>query len=701
MLSTTTAHSRSRHSSLLCLALVSMVAWLPAAAAAPASIASGLADAAVAGGAAASAPGPRWIQATPFGGSIVTLAQAPSSPRTLYAGMATGDLFASDDGGTTWSARHGGPSGAFINGLVVDPRDPATIYGLTAGGLSSALLRTRNGALTWKTTRLAAFPFALRLDAERPGLLYAATSRGLQRSSDAGEHWTVLAFADLPVLSLAIDPSDDRRMLAAVGSETAVGLWRSSDRGETWHPTPPTIPPGDFNVFPPVLVFDPARRGNAYALSFTPPGITASLFRTPDGGASWTALPPASGIVDLAASPSGTLYAATDFGVSRSDDAGATWQPPLADPTPAGASPPDAVRGVVVSAGSPETLFAAGTQGVWMSTDGGRHWADSSRGILAMDVLSLAAAPTGPSNVLAVAGRGIFGSRDHGHSWEVLHTDFFGTQPDRLEAFDPHDPQTIYGFGSDGQADHLLKSADGGREWLQLPFPYGCGGDSICDVTMTTLALDPASPEAIVVGGSYFFHFGGSGHFLLRSGDGGATWSALAPPDQLLSQVQLAIDPSAPAHYYLLTCGGFYGSQDAGASWQLAGRGLPRARLCAGPQQTLALDPDRPHVVYVGTRGRGVYRSTDAGATFQPFGKGLEFGTITTLIVDPADPAKLYAAVLEQGVWAWNMGTQTWMPLNAGLPIENFFLPLALDPHDPATLYAGTLLGGIFRLQPP
>ena len=75
-----TPHSKPRHLSLLGLALVSTVAWPPAAAASPASTPPGPPDAS-----AAAAPGPPWVQATPFGGSILSLAQAPSSPRTLYA----------------------------------------------------------------------------------------------------------------------------------------------------------------------------------------------------------------------------------------------------------------------------------------------------------------------------------------------------------------------------------------------------------------------------------------------------------------------------------------------------------------------------------------------------------------------------------------------------------------------------------------
>jgi photosystem II stability/assembly factor-like uncharacterized protein len=696
------ARFMSRQTAILVLSLLAMVAWPPAAAAAPASAPPGLLDAT-----AADAPGPRWVRATPFGGSILSLAQAPSSPRTLYAAAATGDLFGSDDGGATWSALHGGPPDLLVTSFVVDPQVPSTVYALTSASSRSALLRTRNGGRSWKSVGFDLFIYALVVDAEQPSVLYAGTPQGLYRSGDAGKSWTPLAFAGAPLVSLAIDPFDDRSLLATVIGRAASDptvVWRSSDRGETWQPTPLVSTHRLAGLQAPTLVFDAARPATAYAFFILQAtGDTVSLFRTQDGGSSWSLVGAARGIHGLAASPGGTLYAATDFGVARSDDAGATWQPPLTNRSPAAATPPDAVAGVVVSAGSPETLFAAGSQGVWTSSDGGRQWADSSRGILAQTIFSLAAAATAPSSVLAVAGRVIYGSRDRGQSWERLHTAFQGPQPDRLLAFDPRDPQEIYGFGSDGQADHLFKSADGGHSWRQLPFPYTCGGDSICDVEMTTLALDPAHPETIFVGGFFFFHFGGSGPFLVRSDDGGATWSALATPDHLLPRapVRLVIDPmEPPAHLYLLTCSGLYQSQNAGAAWLPTGHGLPRGRLCIGGASNLTLDPGQPRTVYVGTRGRGVYRSIDGGATFQPFGKGLEFGTITTLIVDPADVAKLYATVLDQGVWAWNAGTQAWMPLNAGLPIENFDFPLALDPQDPAALYAGTVLSGVFRLQP-
>ncbi|HEY6320301.1 MAG TPA: hypothetical protein VJA16_01950 [Thermoanaerobaculia bacterium] len=294
-------------------------------------------------------PEPGWIQATPFGSSILSVAQAPSSPGVLYAAAATGNLFGSDDGGVTWSARHGGPPYVLVTSFVVDPHAPATVYALTSASTRSALLRTRNGGRSWKSIGFEVFIYELVVPAEHPDLLYAGTPQGLYRSADAGKSWTVLAFPNSPLLSLAIDPLDDRGLLATVGGHAAgdpTVVWRSSDRGESWAPTPLVTTRGGLDLYGPHFVFDASRRGTAYAFFSLPGGdTTPPIFRTRDGGASWSPLPAAGGIRDLAASPSGTLYAATDFGVSRGDDAGATWQPPLANPSAAEAAPPDAGAG--------------------------------------------------------------------------------------------------------------------------------------------------------------------------------------------------------------------------------------------------------------------------------------------------------------------------------------------------------------------
>jgi len=668
----------------------------------------GLAGLALAGlltpaAAAAVTRGPHWVQATPSGGSIVALERAPSSSLTLYALADNGDLFQTTDGAVTWSRRESRRFNAAISGLAVDPTDAKTAYAVAYSQDNPSLhllLRTRDGGRSWMPLGFTSSIWALHFDPVHPRVLYG-TGRGLQRSVDGGQSWTPVGFGALPVFSLAIDPFDGQTLLAAVGGNDVgvpVVVWRSRDRGLSWQSTPLAAPPGGLNYYVPYLVFDESRRDTAYAfmvfqiLGTVSPG---AVYRSRDGGRSWSPLPAATGILDLATSPDGRLYAAAaNLGVAHSDDAGETWQPPFDDPNTAHSVPQDAIGRVVVAAGSPETLFAAGTVGVGKSTTKGEQWEISSRGIVALEAFSILTSPVAPSIVLAVAGHGLFASHDQGQDWELLSTDSQLTQPYRLLAFDPRDPRTVYGVGFDGQFDFLTKSVDGGRSWRQILYPYGCS-DSTCSASIGVFALDPSRPDTMVVSTSYFGAHGfGGGSFLLRSDDGGETWSSLSPPDGMGGAVTFA--PTHPSLLYGLGCGRLFASQDSGTTWySLGGGGLP----CFS--QELVLDPQEPRILYVGTDGAGVYRSSDGGATFRPFGHGLESATVTTLIVDPTSSANVYAGVAGQGVWRWNPGSRQWTPLNAGFPVGDFSGALALDPQHPAALYVGTMGHGVLRLLLP
>jgi photosystem II stability/assembly factor-like uncharacterized protein len=645
------------------------------------------------------ASAPRWIQATPFGGNILALAQAPSSPRMLYAVAQPGGLFRSLDGGATWNQRTGGPAGETIADLVVETHDPQTVYALTGATSKASLLRTRDGGQSWSEIGPDWSVYALVVDRQNPGVLYAGTWLGLLRSLDGGDSWEVAAFGDGLVTALAIDPLNAATLWAAVrmrGSDDASRVWKSGDRGKTWVATSLAATPlGTAEFWR--LVIDPVRPGTAYAVSSAELEGAPGLFRTTDGGVSWSLLSAAIGVHDLVASPDGGLFAASDFGVARSSDLGETWMPALPVSSPAGAVPEDAIFRLLVSVRSPQTLFAAGGEGVWKTTSGGASWDAANQGLAALGAYSVGVAPVGPATVVALVGQGVFRSADEGRSWKLVNSGFGGLQPYVINAFDPRHPRTIYGFGSDGQADVLLKSTNGGRDWHGLPAGFGCGGDSICDVSMTGFAIDPETPDTLLVGGSYYFHFSGGGYFLLRSNDGGDTWHGLT---NLKGLQALAIDREQANLVYGLTCEAFFQSYDAGVTWRAAGHGLPKA-LCPGvsANSTLTLDHQRPGFLYVGTAGQGVFVSANHGRTFHPMNSGLESAKIATLLVDPESSAKLYAGVAGQGVFRWNASQGGWTPLNGGLPVGDFAGVVALDPQHPSILYAGTLSHGVFRLD--
>ena len=96
---------------------------------------------------------------------LLSMAQAPSAPRTLYAGTVWSDLYRSDDGAESWTRVHRGGMKTGIpwtatdpatgrsktfdtsyRALGVSPADPMTVAAGT--GLASAVL-SRDGGVTW------------------------------------------------------------------------------------------------------------------------------------------------------------------------------------------------------------------------------------------------------------------------------------------------------------------------------------------------------------------------------------------------------------------------------------------------------------------------------------------------------------------------------------------------------------------------
>jgi photosystem II stability/assembly factor-like uncharacterized protein len=641
----------------------------------------------------ASTAAPYWTRATPFGGEIAALAEAPSSPRTVYA-VARSGLFASRDGGVTWHRRGELPFGAPGTQLAVDPRDPQTVY-----AQDGFLYRTRDGGRSWVALgEELRFVVEVALDPDDSRVLYVATESGLYRSLDSGDTWALLAFERTFFLALAVDPRDAAHLLAVIPAADAgpPEVWQSSDHGVSWTRALPLAIPDNLNPTAPHFRFDPARPGTVYLFFGGTSGVPA--FRSTDGGASWTPLPAALGVRDLAVTAEGVLVAAGDAGTARSSDRGESWSPPLPLASAPAASPQDQIGRLLVSTAAPGTVLAAGRAGVWRSGDRGGSWAPSNEGLAALIVQSILVEPSTPANVLAATGSSLYRSTDRGESWARIHSGLAGPEPWPLEAYDPRRPRTLYGLGLDLDAELVLRSANGGKTWRRLPIPYDCAEDGPhCTVAVNALTLDPEHPDTLLVAGSYTSPLTG-GTFLLRSDDGGATWTEL--PSSVGDLKTLTFAPGRGGALYGATCRRLFKSGNGGLSWRRVGRGLPD-RLCTGNRvnRALAVDPRDPRRVYIGTEEGGVFASEDGGETFKARDRGLEAASrITALLVDPADPTRIYAASPERGVFRWNARLRRWTPLDSGLPLRSFRGILALDPQPPSTLYAETL-EGIFRLD--
>lgn len=170
------------------------------------------------------------------------LAFDPRSPGALW-GIGSAGLHHSADRGNTW--QKAGPKVTqplVFNDVEVDPRNPRVLWIAGTGRLAKKkvqprVFRSADGGLTWErrdTGIGGKAVLGLALDPAAPDTtLYAATDKGLYRSTDAGKTWKLLTGTAGEITQVATAPTTPATVYAFL---TGFGLMRSADRGQTWTP---------------------------------------------------------------------------------------------------------------------------------------------------------------------------------------------------------------------------------------------------------------------------------------------------------------------------------------------------------------------------------------------------------------------------------------------------------------------------------
>ncbi|MBC8025183.1 MAG: hypothetical protein H7Y89_04275 [Steroidobacteraceae bacterium] len=180
---------------------------------------------------------------TPIAAS--TLAVAPVSFQTVYAGGLDLMPHRSIDGGATWTslASSGLPAGARF--FAFDPLNPLVIYSAgnqVSGAFSAFVYKSTNGGVTfqplsWTPPANIGALWTLVHDPIRSNILYLSAYTGLYRSSDGGATWTHVPLFSVPrddggPVSLEIDVL--RPDVLYAGSWSRNRIARSVDGGATW-----------------------------------------------------------------------------------------------------------------------------------------------------------------------------------------------------------------------------------------------------------------------------------------------------------------------------------------------------------------------------------------------------------------------------------------------------------------------------------
>jgi photosystem II stability/assembly factor-like uncharacterized protein len=227
------------------------------------------------------------------------------------------------------------------------------------------------------------------------------------------------------------------------------------------------------------------------------------------------------------------------------------------------------------------------------------------------------------------------------------------------------------------------------------------------------------------------FYIGVNNGGVWKTTDAGRVWVPIFDDQPTGSIGAIAIAPSDPNVIYvgsgeglqrpdLSTGNGIYRSADAGKTWTHLG-------LRDGQQiPMLAVDPRNPNHLFAAVLGhpygpneeRGIFRSTDGGRTFEKVLYRDENTGAIDVVLDPADPRIVYAALWEarqgpwengafsgagSGVYKSTDGGTTWRQLTAGLPAGELLGRAGLEvaASNPKRLYAitGTKKesGGLYR----
>ncbi|HZS56758.1 MAG TPA: glycosyl hydrolase [Bryobacteraceae bacterium] len=443
--------------------------------------------------------------------------------------------------------------------------------------------------------------------------------------------------------------------------------------------------------------------------------VAGGVWKTTNGGASWTPITDRQGIFSIGAitiDPSNpdVLYVGTGEPCLRND----------------------------ISEGD----------GVYKSTDGGRNWAN----IGLRDSRHIAGILVDPEDsktvFVAAVGhafgpndeRGVFRSRDGGQTWKkILYVDDKTGATDLV--MDPHNPKilfaamyevrrTAYSMISGGPGSGLYKSTDGGDTWQHIE-GHGLPGGILGRIGVAVSGADSNRVYAMIEAKENALYRSDDGgqnwqmvndepiwvrpwygnHVFadpknrdvvyildlgaMRSGDGGHKFSNMPVPHS--DDHHLWIDPENPQRMIEADDGGASISQDGGATWS------PENNQPTAQFYHVATDKDFNYTIFGSQQDSGsvaIRSRSDSGSISDRDWHSVGGGESGFNWPDPRDSAIVYGGDHNGHFTRYDGHTgevqdiAPWFGARAHPPAElkhrfQWTAPMLISPHDPGVLYIG------------
>ena len=444
-------------------------------------------------------------------------------------------------------------------------------------------------------------------------------------------------------------------------------------------------------------------------------------------GLSWRFVGPYRGgrvdaVAGVAGRPGTWYLGAVDGGVFETTNAGVTWQPLFQH------EPVASVGAIAVAASDPRIVYvgtgestirsdASYGDGMYRSDDGGKTWRhiglDDTRhiGRVLVD-------PRDPDRVLvaamghawgANAQRGVFLSSDGGKHWKkTLYVDADTGAVDL--ARDPDHPDSVYATTwnarrppwfqyapQQGPGSAIWHSDDGGETWQKLPM-QGLPQSGIGRIGIA-VAPDTPGPRLYAVVSAAHISGGansaGEASGVYRSDDGGKTWRRINAEARISGRGwyfgRIYVDPKNPDVVYVPNTS-LYRSTDGGKHFT-AIKGSPDG----DDFHCLWIDPADPARMITGA-DQGASVSLDDGAHWSSW-YNQPTAQIYHLAVDDAVPYRIYATQQDSGAlaipsrsWEGIITNRAWVTIGGGE--SGYIFP---QPGNPRIVFGSGFGGSISR----
>ena len=643
-------------------------------------------------------------------GRIPMIVGIPGNRSVYYVGAAAGGLFKTTNGGVTFEPLFDDQDNASIGDLAIAPSNPSILYLGTGEGnprnsasIGDGVYKSVDAGRTWKKIGLEnteKIP-RIRIDPLNPDVVFVCAlgrtwgpnpERGLFKTTDGGKSWRKVLYLDDLTGCADVDLDPTNANVVWVGTHRhqrwpwyftsgggATGVYKSTDGGESWTRLSGKgngrgLPEDDMD-----RVGVSVHRANpdvVYVVSETK--SEGQLWRTEDGGRSWETVNRDRNInfrpfyySDIRADPRNpNVVYSLSGGLYKSQDGGRTFQTIRAD-----------LHGdhqaMWIDPNDPDYILEGSDGGWQVSHDGARTW-EIVNTISFAQFYHLNLDHEKPYNICGGLqdnghwcgpSRTLSGQGNRKNSWVTISGgDGFFAVPDLAQ------PHLVYSASQGGNI--VLTDLRTGDQRSIHPYPrrVGSAGDSLAEHTYrfnwnAPIALDPADPRTVYFGGNVLF----------RTRNYGQTWEVISP--------DLTTNDKSKQR----SSGGPIVTDNTAAEFH-------------STMLTIAPSPKDSRVVWVGTDDGNIQVTRDGGTTWTNTVRNIRDlppnAWISTIDASPHDPGTALVAASH-----WQTGDytpyayltrdfgQTWIRISGNLPARGWVHVVRQDPRNPNLLYAGTEFG--------